>query len=1071
MDDIDKDLETARTISDAPTGKPASAGALEPGDAVAGYIIGEQLGVGGFGVVYAAQHPVIGKDVAIKILHDRYSNDADAVARFVAEARAVNRIGHPGIVDIFDFGQLPDGRQFCVMERIRGQTLRQLLAARTRLPVAEALPILRAIAEAVDAAHGAGVAHRDLKPDNVFVVDLSRNNTASGASSSSGGSSPSGSGNVSGRVTLTKLIDFGLAKLTDADSKATSITRTGAMVGTPLYMSPEQCMGRLVDNRTDLYSFGALAYHVLTGSPPFAGEVMELALHHINDRPEPPSSRCPGLPASVDRVLLALLAKEPADRPVSLLSAVGALEGTVTLPPVRRVGRMPWRAIMGGAAVLLIAGLVIALVTRRDAGMAAGAGCEPSTTRLAGIWDAPIRGAVEARFAAVPAPAVATTWRMVGADLDDYATRWANQWDEACRSAEAETDLLLHAQRITCLENALLDLRGVTELLGHVEVTSFVGSWNGDLGHAALEDCATTSVLRAQVPAPTPKDRDEATRLMMEIYRTRAELATQIAAVEGDGDATRAKDPDSAITRLVALGGQLEAMGAAGANEAAAAHARAAIRLFGTDQPRVRKAIADAIARAERMRDDKAVAVAYGYLAELELDAAKSVPKADEALARAEAAADRAGRPLQVSARLRGLRAQVAMNLGRYEDALKLMREAEVLERRLAGPAVIMRAAHAPAIEPLLRLGRIEQAIAEARSNVTNAQAVLGDHVATADRMYWLAKTLAATGDVTAALAEDQKLLLLLHKISANPGRIQAVRMLEYMHALRLGRKDVVASARAGFARLGMPPQFVIAIPLAFGDLALERQVLEELSATPEIPAVAIADALAYVDFMTGDISAMEAHARVVSPAAPNATIDPAKLVGAPWIYGSKSSPWFLAIADATAGRRADAAARLRALAVAHGIPELGPIPSTLDGFVLAALGKWVEARAAFEHVRAEPLWATVGDDWSLAEIDAWLGVARLEAGDANAALVPLEESLATLRACCDGVHYFAATAELALARALWETGGDKQRARRLAEQARDHFSTLVHREPERLAAVRWIADHRATNTLTPTAP
>ena len=158
MDDADRD------------GSKVVAG-LSPGEHVGGYIVGERLGVGGFGEVYAAKHAVIGKEVAIKILHRRYSHDADADARIVAEAQAVKRIQHPGIVDIFAFGRLPDGREFCVMERIRGRTLRQLLSERGRLPLAEAVPLLRAVAEAIDAAHGAGVAHRDLKPDNVFVVD------------------------------------------------------------------------------------------------------------------------------------------------------------------------------------------------------------------------------------------------------------------------------------------------------------------------------------------------------------------------------------------------------------------------------------------------------------------------------------------------------------------------------------------------------------------------------------------------------------------------------------------------------------------------------------------------------------------------------------------------------------------------------------------------------------------------------------------------------------------------------------------------------------------------------------
>ncbi|KAB2894400.1 MAG: serine/threonine protein kinase, partial [Kofleriaceae bacterium] len=252
---------------------------------VPGYLVGERIGAGGFGEVYRARHAVIERDVAIKVLHRRYSHDPGAVARFVAEARAVNRISHPNIVEISDFGTLADGRQYCVMELIRGTTLRDVLRDRGRIPLAEALPILRGIAEAVDAAHAAGIAHRDLKPDNVFLVD---------------------GGGV-------KLIDFGLAKLTHDD--AAPVTQTGSVFGTPLYMSPEQCRGNAVTLATDAYSLGVLAYHVLVGGPPFTGDPIELALHHVNDPPEPPSRRWDELDDRVDRVLLALLAKDPRDRP------------------------------------------------------------------------------------------------------------------------------------------------------------------------------------------------------------------------------------------------------------------------------------------------------------------------------------------------------------------------------------------------------------------------------------------------------------------------------------------------------------------------------------------------------------------------------------------------------------------------------------------------------------------------------------------------------------------------------------------------------------------------------------
>ncbi|MCA9541286.1 MAG: serine/threonine protein kinase, partial [Myxococcales bacterium] len=162
--------------------------ALLPGQEVGGYTILGPLGIGTFGTVYRARHPLIEKLAAVKVLSLRYSADTTVVSRFVDEARAVNRIGHPGIVDIFAFGQLPDGRHYHVMELLEGETLSDRLRRRDRLPLAEALPIFTALASALDAAHHAGIAHRDVKPANVFLFQKQ------GAEG-------------------TKLLDFGLAKL------------------------------------------------------------------------------------------------------------------------------------------------------------------------------------------------------------------------------------------------------------------------------------------------------------------------------------------------------------------------------------------------------------------------------------------------------------------------------------------------------------------------------------------------------------------------------------------------------------------------------------------------------------------------------------------------------------------------------------------------------------------------------------------------------------------------------------------------------------------------------------------
>jgi serine/threonine-protein kinase len=244
---------------------------------------------------------VIGKVVAIKVLARKFSVDPDMVKRFIDEARAVNQIRHRHIIDIFSFGQLEgDGRHYYVMEYLEGETLDALLERRGRLELAEALPILRAVARALDAAHAKGIAHRDLKPENIFLA------------SDDGGVWP-------------KLLDFGIAKLMGNDTTK-SKTRTGMPMGTPYYMSPEQCRGKDVDHRTDFYAFGVVAYQMLAGAYPIDGDdFMTIMMRQMNDMPEPPSTHAP-LPDGVDPVVIQLMEKEPANRPARLRDSIEALE-------------------------------------------------------------------------------------------------------------------------------------------------------------------------------------------------------------------------------------------------------------------------------------------------------------------------------------------------------------------------------------------------------------------------------------------------------------------------------------------------------------------------------------------------------------------------------------------------------------------------------------------------------------------------------------------------------------------------------------------------------------------------
>jgi len=274
---------------------------LAPGTMVGEYRVEGKLGEGGFGAVYRAVHPVIGKAAAVKVLSRQWSSNPQMVSRFIAEARAVNQIRHKNIIDIFAFGALADGRQYYVMELLDGMPFDRYLHEQGRLPPETALPILRAVARALDAAHAQGIVHRDLKPENVFLVF-----------DDDGTIQP-------------KLLDFGIAKLL-GEGMSGHKTRTGTPLGTPNYMSPEQCNGVPVDARTDVYSLGVMAHEVLTGKLPFDGEsVMSILVKHMSAPPPRMSAECPELPPALDAPVLHMLEKDPAQRPPSAGAAIDAL--------------------------------------------------------------------------------------------------------------------------------------------------------------------------------------------------------------------------------------------------------------------------------------------------------------------------------------------------------------------------------------------------------------------------------------------------------------------------------------------------------------------------------------------------------------------------------------------------------------------------------------------------------------------------------------------------------------------------------------------------------------------------
>jgi serine/threonine protein kinase len=259
------------------------------------YRLEERLGIGGMGTVYRARHLLIDRPVAVKVLNPRFVEDEAARTRFRREAKACGRLQHVNAVTVTDFGQSPDGYVYLVMELLEGRTLRDVLAKEAPLDPARSVALMLQISAAVAAAHEAGIIHRDLKPANIFIVQRAE------------------------VPAVVKVLDFGIAKLAadslDEDEPKT-LTQVGAMIGTPRYMSPEQCNGAELTPAADVYSLGVILYEMLTGTVPFSGSTpLAIAMKHTAEMPRSPREFVPAIPPALEQVVLHTLEKRPQDRP------------------------------------------------------------------------------------------------------------------------------------------------------------------------------------------------------------------------------------------------------------------------------------------------------------------------------------------------------------------------------------------------------------------------------------------------------------------------------------------------------------------------------------------------------------------------------------------------------------------------------------------------------------------------------------------------------------------------------------------------------------------------------------
>jgi serine/threonine-protein kinase len=295
-----------RQAAHAPDGLPA------PGDIIDGkYRIDEIHGRGGMGAVYRATDIDLDRPLALKVLHPQLLTDETAVRRFRQEARSAARLRHPNAVTVYGFGQLPTGAAYIAMEFVEGTTLREELKRRGRLPLDEAAHILGQVADAVHAAHLAGLIHRDLKPDNIMLEQR-----------------PGG--------IAAKVLDFGIAKAVTSSGDTERLTVPHSIIGTPVYMSPEQARGEALDPRSDIYSLGVVVFEMLTGRVPFTADTpVGLALKHVTDAPPSPRSIVPDIPVAIEEIILSALAKDPDDRPQTALELAQCFWESVSAQSLR----------------------------------------------------------------------------------------------------------------------------------------------------------------------------------------------------------------------------------------------------------------------------------------------------------------------------------------------------------------------------------------------------------------------------------------------------------------------------------------------------------------------------------------------------------------------------------------------------------------------------------------------------------------------------------------------------------------------------------------------------------------
>jgi serine/threonine-protein kinase len=623
-----------------------------PGHTLAGrYMVFEQLGQGGMGVVIAAYDTRLDRRVAIKLLRTGQPlepTSSDGQARLVREAQAMARLNHPHVVAVYDAGSLEDGALYIAMEYVEGETLRRWCTRQKR----SWREVLRAYLDAgrgLAAAHAAGLIHRDFKPDNVLVGS-------------------------DGRVRVT---DFGLAR---ADSGPTSpeqpapalpsetwdsaLTEPGTLMGTPKYMAPELMRGEPAGVRTDLYAFCVSLYEALYEQLPFPGQSMaEYSRARREGRLSPPPAQSQ-VPAWVARTVAQGLQVDPLQRPASMEALLATLEKD---PEVKRQARRRLAAVASVGVALAV--LAIWGWARQQPPLAS---CDQVARRLDGIWDGTVKARLSKSLLATGVPYAGDTARRVSTVLDGYAERWVAQSTALCEAEQSVRGSRLAALRESCLERRRSRLRATTELLS-------LGADRELLDKAAqtvqslppLEDCADDKVLTATVPPP----EEPAVRAAVEA------LLEKVDRVETRLEAGKYKEGLAEVEPLLR---QVEPVGHAPLH-AQVLFLVARLRSRAGDYKGSEEVTRQALAMAARGRDPRLMARALSHLI-VTVGVHSLRPQEAAPLAPAvEAVAESTGDELTQATALASLGA-LSREQARYPEAREKLTQALALREKVLGP-------------------------------------------------------------------------------------------------------------------------------------------------------------------------------------------------------------------------------------------------------------------------------------------------------------------------------------------------------------------------------------------------